>query len=153
MLKIFQKPYNLFLPIAIALAITGFFNFSEPLELYFNNTYYVLRLAHLFLIPASLLALLWLIAYFTEKYTFSKALSWIHVILTSAAFVFLIATVYSASKEPAPATPNASKAYLQYLERESWSTAISIIVIVVAQLVFLVNLIVGALRRKDKSGE
>jgi len=159
-LKLFQKPYNLFLPIAVGLFLIGLFNFSAPLEIHLHDTYYVLRLAHLFIVPATLLAVLWLIAYFTEKYMFSKILTWIHVLLSVAAAIFLIATVFSAYKEPAPLpeTPKTTEAYLEYAKREAWSTAGAIIAFLFAQLIQLVNLILGLIkyvrsRQKETLGQ
>ena len=89
-LQLKKKPYHLLLLTSILLFTAGLSAFKTAMDIHFHDTYYVFPLAYLIWALSVISGIFWLLYLTTKEILFSKGLSWIHIILTIAACIFIL---------------------------------------------------------------
>ena len=152
-----KTPHHLLLLMAIIIYIAGIFQRDHTFDLHLHDTYYVLD--GIFLTPfLSFIPLtFWLINLFSWKYLFSKKLYWIHVMLTIFPILLFISLFFvPVNYHNLWAT---SVGYYDYREWNNYKIPLggkllifSILLLVIAQLIYLFNLIKGLYRYSQSKG-
>src|SRR4051812_21890293 len=91
MFNIKERPYNLFPIASIIVLISSFPAFGTTVDIYLHDTYFIFASADLLWGITGLLLILWTVYLLTQRFLFSKVLTWIHVILTVTTLVFVAA--------------------------------------------------------------
>lgn len=145
------KPYNSFLVIAVlVLAVSFVTDKHKSIDLHFHDTYIVLNYWHFLFLLTTLSVLIWLLYLPARNFLFSRALTWMHVILTFAAMASLIFILFfnASFANPKPT---------QFIDFNSRShdndhllnlIAYSLVALIVGQCIFIANVVVGMIRRR-----
>jgi drug/metabolite transporter (DMT)-like permease len=148
--KISQQPYRLFLFAGLFFLMASFL-VSEKLtmDVHLHDTYFVLTYSVVFLCFAFLAIVIWAFYQLTNRLRYSKKLTWAHVMLTIAAVLMFIGVIFWSNDSTAPK---------QYFDISSFELfhwyrgsilcgAIAVFIFVVGQLLWLVNIIRGTMKR------
>jgi heme/copper-type cytochrome/quinol oxidase subunit 1 len=146
--KLLRQPYFLFVLIAPILLLISFFVKEKIIDIHFHDTMYVISLAHIFWAIAILLFLGWGIYKLVVKVLWSKYLTWFHVVTTLFFFIFLIIISFLSAKPPSQALN--WKIRNQEIQGEKIIYGSILILFIVAQICFLVNLVGGLFRRLNQ---
>jgi hypothetical protein len=140
-----SPPYRLFILAALALLVASFFTANQTLSVRLHDTYYVFERPTLLWAMSFGLFLLWLLYEVNKRLLYSWQLSKIHVGLTLVSLAAALGMVVWINKrlqfrsplslEDAP-TDRLLERILGY----------SILLLVAAQVVFVVNLMIGLVR-------
>lgn len=146
-------PYNLLLLTAILLFIFFLFiNENQTLDVHLPDTYFVIAGTHFFWLFALLLSVLWIAYRIFKKILFSLKLTWIHVLIsvmtTILLLLFLFIGNYSLNLRPGSYTDSSSwNTYHENFTQKMRTISYGILVLLVAQMVFVANLIIGLFKR------
>jgi len=156
MFKFKERPYNLLLLTAILLFIAGLFSGNFPIDILLHDTYFVLPITYLLWFPSFVLAFFWLLYLLTKRFLFSKVLMWTHITLTIICSVFIHVIPYlsvysSAGLAGAPRRYYDNDISNKYRVFNNMNTIIllTLIVLLLGQLIYFVNLIIGFYKRKN----
>lgn len=148
MIRIAERPYQLFFITALLLILLSLFTNSGSLNISPGSASSIIDGIFVLRAVAMFMLLSWLLYWITSKLLFSKVLIWLHVIATLIIVVFLSILIFK---------NGSSQRYLQnqYLKSESVSITewmhfiipLCIILLFAAQLLFFINLLLGVLRR------
>lgn len=148
-MQIVSRPFQLLLAFAILLILSSFLAGRGTLDIHLSDTYYVLDGVFIIRAMAMLLLLDWLLYRVTYKFLFSRALTWFHVLITIALVVIVVVFLFSEGR-PHP------RRYFDYnytdISDVSGKNVINfipgfIILLLLAQLLYIINLLLGVLRR------
>lgn len=89
-MRLSDRPYNLFLLTAIVFFIAVLYSFNLGIDLEFHDTYSFIPLALLIWLPIIVSILFWLFYLLTNRFLFSKTLTWIHIILTIVCSILIL---------------------------------------------------------------
>lgn len=151
-LRLKQSPYHLLLLTGLVLVVTSFLiNQSRTIDIHVHDTYYVIAQGHVFIFLAFIVWVLWALYLVTRKILYSKSLTWVHVIITLVTLLFLLFLLNFGGDilNPRPR---------RYLDYSNWTTfnryeqntrwiAYIMIALLFGQITFVVNLIVGIVKR------
>jgi len=144
-MKIIQRPYHLLLVTALALLIGSFIDWDQTIDIHLHDTYYVLPAPFMYWQGVIIAVLLWVVYHLTHGILLNKALTWVHIIVTLIS-PFLIRIWYDRFFETYSAMPT------YYIEGSSYAgasanyTIIILTIFMIAQGLFLVNLMGGGVR-------
>ncbi|MEO9022277.1 MAG: hypothetical protein ABI237_11260 [Ginsengibacter sp.] len=151
-MQIRKRPYNLLLLTGLILILTCFFFFNQntTIDIHLHDTYFVIAHSHFFWLLAIPALMIWTIYLLTNKILYSKALTWVHVIITISTLVLLASTLFMGESlfNPAP------KHYYDY---SSWNSSVTtpariiadtIFILLSGQIIFIINFIAGIFKRK-----
>ncbi|MFT3704904.1 MAG: hypothetical protein QM802_21235 [Agriterribacter sp.] len=147
-----KTPHHLLLLIAILTYIAGLFQNEHTFDLHVSDTYYVIGRNLLVPLLLAIPLMFWLIYIITWKYLFSKKRSWIHVFPTIASILFIVSFFlfpgkYYNSLSDAPGRYyNYNDWYGERISPGIKLLIVSIVLLIIAQGVFLVNLSRGIYR-------
>ena len=124
---------------------------ERTVDIHLHDTYYVIAQGHVFIFLAFIVWVLWFLYLLTRKLLYSKTLTWIHVIITLLTLLFLLFLLNFGGDTFNP-TPR------RYLDASNWTTfnryeqgmqwiAYTLLALFLAQIIFIVNLIVGIIKR------
>ncbi|MBX3241915.1 MAG: hypothetical protein KIT80_13080 [Chitinophagaceae bacterium] len=137
--------YQLLFITAVLLILLSLFITEDGLNLRLNDTLYVINGVLVLRVIALILLLLWLLYRFTDKFLFSSILSGLHIVLTLAVAatitVFLFYYTGRQSPLPYPNLPAETVIRLQLV------FPLFIIFTFLFQVVYIINLILGIIRR------
>lgn len=148
-MQIVSRPFQLLLAFAILLILSSFLAGRGTLDIHLSDTYYVFDGVFIIRAMAMLLLLDWLLYRFTYKFLFSRALIWVHVLITIALVIVVVVFLFSEGR-PHP------RRYFDYnytdISDVSGKNVINfipgfIILLLLAQLLYIINLLLGVLRR------
>lgn len=150
MIKIAERPYQLLFFTALLLILLSAFVGKGSLDvklgegMYYIDGVFVLRAVGMFLL------LNWLLYRFTQRLMFSKVLIWLHVIISIAVVAFLTIVLFKSGVQH-------PQRYFDYtyttvtdmnlLRRIRFIVPLCVILIIIAQALFFINLLLGILRR------
>jgi heme/copper-type cytochrome/quinol oxidase subunit 1 len=149
-----RKPYNLFLLIGFIFVVISLFVLSQhnSIDIHLHDTYFVITHTHFFWFLAILALFVWVLYLLTNKFLFSKALTWIHVIITILTLVFFALALYYGDN----LSNLQPRRYYEYSSLDSFNdydrytktigTVLSILIF--GQIIFVINVIVGLFKRK-----
>ncbi len=149
--RIKEKPFLLLLLFACIFFVCGFIPNEKTIDIQLHDSYWVFGENHLFIAECFLFYFLFGLYLFSQKILFSKKLIWIHI-LTTIAFTLLILFI---TKTISFLTPIVPRRYYTYNEIDSFkqyaflNDMISIFIIIVffAQIIFLINIILGIIKK------
>jgi heme/copper-type cytochrome/quinol oxidase subunit 1 len=155
-----KTPHHLFLLTAILIYIAGLFSGSITLDLHLHDTYLVITLKSLTSFLAISLLVGWLIYVFTIKHLYSKKLSWLHILLTILAVLFFfalpfIADYYEAIEQTPRRYDDLSKLYDAPLPQLPFTVKLilsAVIILILVQLIYIINLTKGIYRPNPGKG-
>jgi len=136
----------------LVLVVASFFvGQKETVDIHVHDTYYVIAQGHVLLLFAFIVWVLWFLYLLTRKALYSKSLTWTHVAITLLAILVLIFVLYFNS-DTFPARPR------RYLDFSGWTSygqfsrnmrviAFSIFGLLLGQITFLINLVLGLFKR------
>ena len=151
-LRLKQNPYHLLLLTGFALILTTFFlTQNRTIDIHVHDTYYVIYQGHIYYFFAFIVWVLWCLYLLTRKVLYSKALTWIHVIITLLTLLFLLfllnfgGDILNQSPRRYLDASNWT-AFNRYEQDKRWITY-TMIALFLGQITFIVNLIVGIIKR------
>lgn len=143
-----NQPYSLFVLAALILLAISLFVRERIIDIHAHDTMYVITLAYILWAITILFLLIWTIYKLAAKILLSNYLTWFHVIVTLAFFFFLIIISL------VPATPPVQELNRdnrrQEIQREQIIYGSILVLFIVAQICFLVNLVGGLLRGRNQ---
>ena len=149
MFKLKSRPYNLLLIATILLLVASLFVLNETLDIHLHDTYYIIPTAYALWAIVLFLILLWIIYLVTNRWLFSKSLVWLHVVISTAASLFIV--IYLLNFRGIAGMPR------RYVDYDEWdmfrqyreSIVVSVMVLGGGVFVYLVNLVAGLVRRRQ----
>jgi hypothetical protein len=135
-----QKPYNNLGLTSLFLGLISLHNYEHPFNIHLSDTFYVRGETSILRIMAILLFVLWVLYQMTIKLQMSKLLEWIHVVFTLICTLLIVTCPWWVE----PGQWNLNKTVGWAYEEKIFSI---IIVFVIAQLIFGLNLM-GSMFRK-----
>jgi cytochrome c oxidase subunit 1 len=123
------------------------FNQNSTVDIYLQDTYYIIGRTHILWLLTFLVFFVWTLYILTNRFLLSKALTWAHVIITLLTLLLLIGTLFFGYNFSNLTT----RRYVDYSNWKSfdayakYSKAIAVIVIALflGQVVYLINFIGG----------
>ena len=156
-IQIKERPYNLLLFTAILLFIGGFLANHITIDIHLHDSYFIFSLQFLIWSAALILLAFWLLYLGTNQILFSPALSWIHIVLTIAAAIFIFALPYFFSSTSGT-EGSINKQYIDYknfdkinlLGHPTNMLVNAFAFLLLFQLLYFVNFFMGFFRRMRK---
>lgn len=147
MMRIAERPYQLFFITALLLILLSLFTSSGSLDIPLDKTASIIDGVFLLRAVAMFMLLSWLLYWIASRLLFSRTLIWLHVIATIIVVVFLSVAVFKngVSKQNA-LTVQANAGATDGLDL---IFPLCIILLFAAQLLFFINLLLGILRRAN----
>lgn len=145
---IIVKLYHLFLITAVLLFFVSRLLFSsQTIDIHVHDTYYIISASQVYAVLALICLLLWLLYFFITRFLFSDVLSRLHVFATLLSVFVIGFMVHRAGTLPR-----------RYIEASIWNSLsaisntflIAVIVLLFAQLIFLLNIAGGLFKRIRK---
>lgn len=153
--RIKEKPFLLLLQFACIFLICGFIPTDKTIDIQLHDSYWVFGENHIFIAGCFLFYFLFGLYLLFHKILFSKRLVWIHLTTTIASTLFLFLTIKTINFF----TPTIPRRYYSFNEIDSFKQyaflndliSIFIIIIFITQVLFLINIIVGIVKKSYKS--
>lgn len=143
-MNIISRPYNLLGLAGVLVILLSFFLADHTIDLHIYDTYYLIASSFLFTGIAILLMFFWIIYRAADQVLYSKILTWVHVIVTLLALLFILiaASQMYAFNEP---------------KYNSWTTInkfrsvnklimLASLVFGISQLLFAINIVGGMIK-------
>ena len=161
------RPFDLLLIVAILVIVAGLPLFGSSIDVYLFDTYFVPSMKFLTWILFFSMVIPWLIYSLTKHFSLLKFLVWIHVFLSIICAIFILVIPYFFQFSDV-GVAGAPRRYIDYDSFSDYQTlgnmapAIKIMVVLelIAQSVFIVNIIIGVVtflsakkKLQDKSVE
>jgi len=153
-LKIKKKPYNLLLLIGLLLILTSLFLFDKynTVDIHLHDTYYIIAHTHIFWLLAGIALFSWTLYLLTFKMLYSNTLTWVHIIITGLTLILLSFSSFlnNGVLSSMPRGYYKYNAWNSLNRNDNWTKAIviAIILLLAGQIVFIINFLVGILKRK-----
>jgi cytochrome c oxidase subunit 1 len=150
-----KRPYELLGIMALLMFLVSFVDSNSALDINMHDTYFVIAHAHICWFFSGVLLFLWSMGVLFRRYIWSITLSWVQVILTLISVIaFLKIVVMGVSLS---GVPRRYYAFTEFEQQKSWFSTTSVYVfmlllIVLGQLIFIINVITGFLRKVLRSG-
>lgn len=153
-----KTPHHLLLLTAILIYVAGLFSRSITLDLHLHDTYFVIALKSLTSFLAISLLVGWLIYVLTIKYLYSKKLGWLHILLTILAVLFFFAlpfivNYFEAIEDTPRRYDDLSRLNDSLLQQLPFTVKLmlpAVIILILIQFIYIVNLAVGIYRRNSR---
>ncbi len=142
-----EKPYHLFLIFAVFFSILSLFHYgNSTIDIQMHDVYFVVGHDQVFFWIFILLFLYWMIYLLCRKFLWSNKLSWIHTILTIFCFalIFILGTPLLSGYVP----NDMLKRYYSFYEVTNTAITSLTIIMVLAQPLFLINILGGFIKNK-----
>jgi len=151
-LRLKQNPYHFLLLTGLVLVLSTFFlKEDRSIDIHVHDTYYVIAHGHVFYFLAFLVWVLWFLYLLTRKILFSTSLTWVHVVLTLLAILFLL-FLLNVGADIFNSRP------VRYLDYSNWTTfngfqrsnrwiAYTTGALLLGQITYVVNLVAGTVKR------
>jgi hypothetical protein len=137
-MKLASKPYNLLLPGIFICLIISVFSGNDTSDFYIHDTVFIVGRSYLFIALAFLFSIFWITYLLSNKILLSRALIWIHIVITLVFFILFPIATYEYMPHYNPTFFDRIKTIL---------SGILVIAFSVSQLLFLFNLIGGAIKK------
>lgn len=150
-----EKPYNLLLWTGVILILTSLILLKKDsiIDIHLHDTYFVVDIRYVFWFLAILSLFVWILYFLTHKILYSKAFTWIHIIVTILTLMSISSILYYVGNISTSefrhlydfSSWEVIKSYNQYTK----AIAISLSVLILGQVIFIVNFTTGLFRRRN----
>jgi heme/copper-type cytochrome/quinol oxidase subunit 1 len=144
------RPYNLLVIGSIAVFFAGQPQFGFPIDLFLCNTYFILEISFLTWLFIFTMLVCWVIYSFTKRFVLSGFLVWAHILLTVILSTAILMSPYffqfsdvGVAGAPRRYFDYGSFSNYQILGNMALVTSIMVILLLLAQLVFIFNITPG----------
>ncbi|MBX3242801.1 MAG: hypothetical protein KIT80_03235 [Chitinophagaceae bacterium] len=147
--KLTNQPYFLFLITGVALIITTAFTFGQTVDFHLHDTYFVVSVNYFIWVLSALLIIAWILYKLTDRFLWTKTLTWTHVLAT----IFLLLSLSTIEFWYDKMLPPVKREVISFQDimddqKRTGIIAYPIVVIfVLGQAAYIVNLVVGITRR------
>lgn len=149
-IRLIDQPYFLFLLTGFFLIITTFFLSGQSVDFHLRDTYFVVSVSYFIWALAGLFFIAWAIYVLTEKFLWTKTLTWTHVLITIIILVLLL-TIGFWHDKILPPIKRDSLSYQNIIEDQKREAVIAypiVTVFILGQIAYFVNLIGGLIKRR-----
>ncbi|MFA6084472.1 hypothetical protein [Mucilaginibacter sp.] len=146
-LNLEKRPFEIFALMAVLFFIVSFVPSSKSVDINLLDTYYIVSINGIFKPLAMCLLAIWLIYIFTNGMLLSLQLTWAHIIMSTLALVILVVAI--TFNIPYSTPPTRYYAFVEPENAKNWKFMYAgmVIMLVIAQLIFLVNILGGLFKR------
>ena len=144
-----QRPYHLFLFTGFALVVVSLLmDKNETVDFHVHDTVFVIAQGHLFWFLALLVWVFWILYFMTSRLLYSKALTWIHILVTVLTMTTLLFFLFS-RKGDSLSQPNGVLDYARWNEFSRYMRWLhyTLVFMLLGQIIFVVNLLAGGIKR------
>ena len=148
--RLMNQPYFLFLLAGFFLVIAPVFKFGQTIDFHFHDTYFVVSVKYFFWALSGFFVIMWGIYVLTDKFLWTKKLTWTHVLTTMFVFFILSSINLWHDKVLPPIKTDAIDFTIKIYEqkRERIIVYPLMVIFVFGQAFYVVNLIVGFLKQR-----
>lgn len=147
-----SKPSVFLLLFAILLLLTPFFVEDQTFDIHLSDTFYVIGISLIYWVFSAALLLLWIMYRLIHLHLYSRLLSWLHILLTIIV-MFIIAVVpwWSGYFSNAPKRFTDTDVFVRRADYTVLNNSLVLLLctLLVVQLIFLVNIIIGIFTRRS----
>jgi heme/copper-type cytochrome/quinol oxidase subunit 1 len=153
-LQMNQKPYNLLLLTGLIFVLASFFllNQNNSVDVHIHDTYFVIAHAHIFWFLAILSLLVWTLYFLTNKFLFSKTLTWAHIIITILTLILFVFTLYFGDSlsnlKPRRYYDHSSLNSFGAADKYTKAIGRTLSILIFGQIIFIINFIAGLFKRR-----
>ena len=148
-----KKPYNLLLWTGFTFILITFLviNQNSPVDIHLHDTYFVIGHTYIFWLLATLALFVWILYLVTNRILYSTTLTWVHTIITILTLLLLTTTLFI-SDNFMNTTPRQHYDFSNWESPDNYTTftkaiRVTIIVLLFGQIIFIINFIVGLLKK------
>ena len=148
-MKFKKRPYHLFLPAAVLTLVTSLFFKGDMLDVHLHDTYFVVSLSFIYWFFIALLLILWALYFLTSSVSYSFMLVRISTftsILCVAVLLFLLSKDLQLSPTPLHHYYFGTWERYTLFDINAYFFLTVVLVFLVAQLCFLINVVIGLIR-------
>ena len=148
--RLTDQPYFLFLLTGLILIIATFFMFGQSVDFHLHDTYFVVAVNYFVWTLAGLFFIAWAIYKLTDKFLWTKKLTWTHVLITIFVLL-LLSTIGFWHDKILPPIKRDTISYQNIIEDEKREAIIAYpitAIFIFGQEAYIVNLIVGLIKRR-----
>ena len=138
----FKLPYSLFLITGLLVIILSFFHSAETIDIHVHDTYYVIAENFIFLALALFFLFFWIAYSAGRTVIYKKSLVWLHFILTALSALFILSCILYGYRYY-----SLDIGVKRYMNKMNHVIILATLVLIFAQLIFLVNMIIGLIRK------
>lgn len=149
-MKILRPLHNLLLIVSALFFLAAFLSLRQTLDIHIHDTILVISFAHIFMVGAVYLSLLWLLYTFTYRFLFSPKLYKVHIIASAILFVIVIAGSLWNNQIIEHYTGYNTLQKMRLATEIGNSIAIASLLLTSIQLLYPLNLIIGLLKNKKR---
>lgn len=124
--------------------------------MHMHDTYMVLDIAFIFRALAMFLILEWMLYFFTVRILFSNVLIWLHVLITLGmlTIIFIASSFIELPPLSDPARVDEVKKWESFkYSKQVYIVDASIVLLLLAQPIFVINLLLGILKRANSTND
>jgi len=152
-MKIKSKPYELLGLCAILVFAISLLPTSNAVDFNSHDTYLVISMHHVYWLIAAIFLFIWLLYFCFSSVLLSKKLTWANVILTIFPVMILLVALFA--RTSLDGVPRRYYSFTEFQNMKPWYKkevlySGILATIVVGQLIFIVNLLGGIIKRISK---
>lgn len=146
-----SKPYSLLIFMALLLFVSSFIVSDRTVDIHLYDTYFVFDFAFVFWSLSLILFIYWLIYIVTKQVLYSRFLSWTHIATTILAVVVIVTSSIWGEYVSMPVKGSISFQDFKRYQRVSNIITLNILSLILSQILYIVNLVVGLVRKMMNS--
>lgn len=148
------KPYNLFLIVALIFSSSVYFfsNKNNSIDIHLHDTYFVIAYTQVIWLLALIAITIWILYVITNKFLYSIKLVWVHTISTIVALTLIAITLWLLKHNNGITRQyyDISNNNINTFDGYEKIIGIVLVLLVVVQIVFIVNFIIGLIKLGKK---
>ena len=144
-MNLLSKPYHMLALSAVLLIILSFIPISHAMNMPVQGASYVLNYVDTLRASAMLLLLLWILYMITTRILFSTLLIWIHIVITLLLMALIVFLFFRFAGHDA--SGQVKELSFQTGLRYQMMVPVLILLLLLTQLIYLINLLLGVMRR------
>jgi len=148
-LNIKQRPFELFGFAAVVCFIAAFIPFENSLDINLHDTYFVIAARNFCFLGTIVFLFIWCAYLFANRFMLSVTLAWFHVITTLVPLAILL--IITVTQDFSVTPPGRYYSFHEFEEKTpvNWNNiyAMLLIIILLSQIVPLINLIAGLIKK------
>ena len=146
MRQAFKIPYSLFLFTGLIFIIPGFLYPKQTIDIHFHDTYFVIANLQFFTAFIMLYLFFWIAYSVANHITYKRSLVWLHYFLMTISTAVILSFILFGSLGSRYVGVDFNYVWNRF-SKFQFVAGIAFIVLLFSQLIFLINLIIGIIRR------